>query len=52
MKIIDFLFKSKRKQESEKRIKEVLQRTDDFISRTERMLKEMEEDDKQWRKGL
>ena len=52
MKLLDFLFKSKRKRESDKRIKDVLQRTDDFISKTERMLKEMEEDDKRWREGL
>ena len=52
MKILDFLFKSKRERESEKRIKGVLQRTDDFISKTERMLKEMKEDDKRWREGL
>lgn len=52
MKLLDFLFKRKRKRESDKRIKDVLQRTDDFISKTERMLKEMEEDDKRWREGL
>lgn len=46
------LFKSKRKREQEKKIKEVLKRTDDFIERTNRKLDEMQDDDKRWRKGL
>lgn len=46
------LFKSKRKREQEKKVKEVLKRTDDFIERTNRKLDEMQDDDKRWRKGL
>lgn len=46
------LFKSKRKREQEKKVKEVLKRTDDFIERTNRKLDEMQDDEKRWRKGL
>lgn len=41
MGLLDFLFKSKEERRKEKRVKDVLKRTDDFIERTERMLDEM-----------
>lgn len=41
MGLFDFIFKSKKERETEKRVKEVLKRTDDFIERTNRKLDEM-----------
>lgn len=41
MGVFDFIFKSKKEREQEKRIKDVLKRTDDFIERTERKLDSM-----------
>lgn len=41
MGLLDLLFKSKKERETEKRVKEVLKRTDDFIERTNRKLDEM-----------
>ena len=38
MGLLDFLFKGKEERRKEKRVKDVLKRTDDFIERTERML--------------
>lgn len=52
MGLLDFLFKTKEEREKDKRIEDVLHRTDNFIERTERMLDEMEEDDKGWRSRL
>lgn len=52
MGLLDFLLKSKEERKKDKRIEDVLQRTDDFIERTERMLGEMEKDDKRWRSRL
>ena len=42
MGLLDFLFKIKEERRKEKRVKDVLKRTDDFIERTERMLDEMQ----------
>ena len=42
MGLLDFLFKRKEERRKEKRVKDVLKRTDDFIERTERMLDEMQ----------
>jgi hypothetical protein len=52
MGLLDFLFNSKEKREKEKRVKDVLKRTDDFIEQTEKMLDEMQKEDKRWRSGL
>ena len=52
MGLLDFLFKSKEERKTDKRIEDVLPRTDDFIERTERMLDEMEKDDKRRRSRL
>lgn len=52
MGLFDYIFKSKKEREQEARVKDVLKRTDDFIERTERMLDEMEKDDKRWRSRL
>lgn len=42
MGLLDFLFKSKERRVKEKRVKDVLRRTDDSIARTEKMLDEMQ----------
>ena len=39
MGLLDFLFKSKEERRKEKRVREVLQHTDDFIEQTERVFK-------------
>lgn len=52
MGLFDYIFKSRKEREQEARVKDVLKRTDDFIERTERMLDEMEKDDKRWRSRL
>ena len=48
MGLLDFLFKSKKQREQEKRVKEVLERTDWFIERTEQKLDDMRRDDHRW----
>ena len=52
MGLFDFLFKSKEERTKEKRVNDVLKKTDDFIERTEKMLDEMKKDDERWRRGL
>lgn len=52
MGIFDFLFKNKEECAKEKRVNDVLKKTDDFIERTEKMLDEMQKDDRRWRSGL
>lgn len=52
MGLFDFLSKSKEERAKEKRVNDVLNKTDDFIERTERMLDEMKKDDERWRRGL
>ena len=52
MGLFDFLFKSKEERAKEKRVNDVLKKTDDFIERTEKMLDEMQKDDRRWRSGL
>lgn len=49
MGLIDYIFKSKKEREQEMRVKDALNRADDVIERTERMLEEMRRDDKRWR---
>ena len=49
MGLNDFLFKSKEERAKDKRVKDVLKKTDDFIERTENMLDEMKKDDDKWR---
>lgn len=46
MGLLDFLFKSKEERRKEERVKDVLKRTDDFIERTERILDEMQRNNK------
>ena len=46
MGLLDFLFKSKEERKKEKRVKDVLKRTDNFIEQTERMLDEMQKHNK------
>lgn len=52
MGLFDYFFKSKKEREQDKRVKDALNRADDVIERTERMLEEMQRDDKRWRNGL
>ena len=52
MGLFDFLFKNKKEREKENRVNDVLKRTDDFIERTEKMLDDMQKDDRRWRNGL
>lgn len=52
MGLFDLFTKKKSKSSQDKRVEDVLRRTDDFIDRTERMLDEMKRDDEKWRKGL
>lgn len=52
MGLFDLFTKKKSKGAQDKRVEDVLRRTDDFIERTERMLDEMKRDDEKWRKGL
>lgn len=52
MGLFDYIFKSKKDREQDKRVKDALNRADDLIERTERMLEEMQRDDKRWRNGL
>lgn len=52
MGLLDFLFKSKKERARDKEVKDVLKRADELIERTEKMLDEMEQDDKRWREGL
>lgn len=41
MGLFDFIFKSKEESRKEKRVKDVLKRTDKFIEETEKMLDDM-----------
>lgn len=41
MGLLDFIFKSSEERKKEKRVKEVLKRTDKFIKETENMLNNM-----------
>ena len=52
MGLFDFLFKSKEERAKDKRVNDVLKRTDYFIERTEKMLDEMKKDDERLRRGL
>ena len=52
MGLFDYIFKSKKEREQDKRVNDALNHADDVIERTERMLQEMQRDDKRWRNGL
>lgn len=52
MGLFDYLFNRKEKKEKDKRVQDVLKRTNDFIEQTEKMLDEMQRNDKQWLSGL
>lgn len=52
MGLFDYIFKSKKEREQDKLVKDTLNRADDVIERTERMLEEMQHDDKRWRNGM
>ena len=52
MGLFDYIFKSKKEREQDKCVNDALNRADDVIERTERMLEEMQRDDKRWRNSL
>lgn len=52
MGLFDYILKSKKEREQDKRVKNVLNRADNVIERTERMLDEMKKDDERWHSGM
>lgn len=50
MGLFDYIFKSKKEREQDVRLKDALNRADDVIERTERMLDIMKKDDEAWKK--
>ena len=50
MGLFDYIFKSRKKREQDARVKEAINRADDVIERTERMLDRMKKDDESWKK--
>lgn len=50
MGLFDYIFKSRKEREQDARVKEAINRADDVIERTERMLDRMKKDDKAWEK--
>ena len=50
MGLFDYIFKSKKEREQDARVKDAINRADDVIERTERMLDNMKKDDEAWRK--
>lgn len=50
MGLFDYIFKSKKEREQDVRVKDALNRADDVIERTERMLDIMKKDDEAWKK--
>ena len=50
MGLFDYIFKSKKEREQDARVKDAINRDDDVIERTERMLDRMKKDDESWKK--
>ena len=50
MGLFDFIIKSRKEREQDARVKEAINRADDVIERTERMLDRMKKDDESWKK--
>lgn len=50
MGLLGYIFKSKKEREQDARVKDALNRADDVIERTERMLEQMKKNDEAWRK--
>lgn len=50
MGLFDCIFKSKKEREQDARVKDAINRADDVIERTERMLDRMQKDDESWKK--
>lgn len=50
MGLFDYIFKSRKERERDARVKEAINRADDVIERTERMLDRMKKDDESWQK--
>ena len=50
MVLFDYIFKSKKEREQDARVKDAINRADDVIERTERMLDRMKKDDGTWKR--
>lgn len=50
MGLFAYIFKSRKEREQDARVKEAINRADDVIERTERMLDRMKKDDESWKK--
>ena len=50
MGLFDYIFKSKKDRKQDARVKDAINRADDVIERTERMLDRMKKDDGTWKR--
>lgn len=50
MGLFDYIFKSKKEREQDARVKDAINRADDVIERTDRMLDRMKKDDEAWKR--
>ena len=50
MGLFDYIFKSKKEREQDARVKDAVNRADDVIEHTERMLDRMKKDDEAWKR--
>ena len=50
MVLFDYIFKSKKEREQDARVKDAINRADDVIEHTERMLDRMKKDDEAWKR--
>ena len=50
MGLFDYIFKSKKEREQDARVKDAINRADDVIEHTERMLDRMKKDDEAWKR--
>ena len=50
MGLFDYIFKTKKEREQDKRVNDAINRADDVIERTERMLDRMKKDDEAWKR--
>ena len=48
--LFDYIFKSKKEREQDARVKDAINRADDVIEHTERMLDRMKKDDEAWKR--
>lgn len=50
MGLFDYIFKTKKERKQDKRANDAINRVDDVIERTERMLDRMKKDDEAWKR--